>query len=233
MTNLYHYIKDDTALIACIDSLFGTIITLSGNIFADYDSELISEMSYEYYYQKRLFPLKKLYEVYSENAVDWTDDDSVKGFFAHIAKVAYARYGENWEKIYNAYFVLTYNPLENYDMEQVRTPNLTTDTDIDRKQDTKVETGAKTKVVPFNASTSTLTGETTGDSETTEELAKNHIDQATTETGTDTLTRHGNIGVTTSQQMLQSELDLRKLDFQKRIFEDISRVMLRNYLPSC
>ena len=227
---LKDYVKGDISIISQFSLIFSEIATMSTHIFEDYDSELFGEMGNQFYFDKSVLPLKTLYYHYCENAVDWDDSDSIEGFLKHIAKVSYARFGFNWEKVYDAYFVKTYNPIENYDMEQVRTPNLTTDTDIDRKQDTKVESGGETSVVPFNESEATLTGKTKGDVETTEELTKNHIDNKTTETGTDTLTRHGNIGVTTSQQMLQSELNLRVLDFQKRIFDDISRVMFRDYI---
>lgn len=225
---LRDYIKDDDTLIACVGSIFSTIGTLSSDIFADYDADLISEMAYTYYYERAERPLKVLYWKYCEG-VDWTNDTSVKAFFARIAKVAYSRYGSNWEKIYKAYFLTDYKPLNNYDMTQVRTPNLTTDTDLDRKQDTNVTTGSTQSAVPFNETEPTQTGATTGSSETTEESAKNHIDTKTTETGTDTLTREGNIGVTTSQQMLQAELDLRKYDFWGRVFKDIDSVILRSY----
>ena len=39
------------------------------------------------------------------------------------------------------------------------------------------------------------------------------------------LTRSGNIGVTTSQQMLESELELRKFRFYDRIFEDVDSIL--------
>ena len=227
---LKDYIKDEASLIDCVASIFSTIKTLSGTIFDDFDNELFAELAYQYYYERGKRPLKVLYYHYCE-AVDWTDSDSVKGLFSHLGKVAYNRFGENWEKIFDAYFVKVYNPLENYDMEQKRTPDLDYDTKVNRDQKTHVDTSGKTKVVPFNATESTLTGETEGDAETTEEALYNEINTHTDETGSDTLTRHGNIGVTTSQQMLQSELDLRRLDFQKRIFEDLDRVLLRNYFP--
>ena len=40
-----------------------------------------------------------------------------------------------------------------------------------------------------------------------------------------TLTRSGNIGVTTSQQMLQAELDIRTYDFYKSVYDDIDHVL--------
>lgn len=228
---LIDYIKDDPALIDCVSNIFNTIKSTSSEIFKDFDAELLGELGYQYYYERYKRPLKVLYFKYCENAVDWTDVDAVAAFFAHIAKVAYNRFGANWEAIYKAYFLTAYKPLENYDMEQKRTPDLDYDVKTNRDQKTKVDTGAKTKVVPFNGATATLTGETEGDSETTEEALYNEINTHTDETGTDTLTRHGNIGVTTSQQMLQSELDLRRLDFQAIIFRDLDRVLLRDYLP--
>ena len=46
-----------------------------------------------------------------------------------------------------------------------------------------------------------------------------------TETGTRTLTRSGNIGVTTSQQMLQSEIELWQWNFYDQVFEDVDSVL--------
>ena len=228
---LYDYIKDDFATIAATQAIFDKIKELSSHIFADYDNELLSELAFSYYYERAHRPLKVLYYQYAQNVVDWEDTDSITNFFEHLGKVAYSRFGDNWEKIYNVYFIEQYKPLENYSMLQERTPDLAYGTTTNRKQDTKVDTSGKTKVVPFNSSSSVLTGESEGDSETTEEKTKNEIESSSTETGKETLTRAGNIGVTTSQQMLQSELDLRKLDFVKRIFADIDRVLLRDYVP--
>ena len=38
------------------------------------------------------------------------------------------------------------------------------------------------------------------------------------------LTRSGNIGVTTSQQMLESEIQLRKYNFYEELFKDVNSV---------
>lgn len=48
-----------------------------------------------------------------------------------------------------------------------------------------------------------------------------------TENGTQnrTLTRHGNIGVTTSQQMLNSEIELWQWDFFSGVFKDIDKIL--------
>lgn len=50
-----------------------------------------------------------------------------------------------------------------------------------------------------------------------------------TRKGKDTLTRSGNIGVTTSQQMLESEFELRRKHFFDRVMEDIDMVLTCPY----
>lgn len=227
---LYDYMKEDASKINEVSNLFSKIANESEVIFADYDNELIAELAYSYYYERAHRPLKVLYYHYA-NSVDWEDSTSIAAFFTHLGKVAYSRYGDNWEKIYNVYFIEQYKPLENYSMLQERTPELTYGTTTTRKQDTKVDTSGKTKIVPFNSSASVLTGESEGDSETTEEKTKNEIEASSSETGKETLTRSGNIGITSSQQMATQELELRKLDFVKRVFADIDRVLLRDFVP--
>lgn len=48
-----------------------------------------------------------------------------------------------------------------------------------------------------------------------------------------TLTRSGNIGVTTSQQMLQAELDLRVYNFYDSIFADIDKILCERVYSLC
>lgn len=222
------YIKDEN--IAFVEQIFREIANESEDIFSDYDFDLFDELGSTFYYDNSRKPLKTLY-YYRFKGLDLSDTEGLENFFKRIGKIAYSRFGDNWEAIYKAYFATPYRPLENYDMEQVRTPLLDTTNTTTRKQDTKVETGGTTSVVPFNSTTPTQTSASTGESETTEEKTKNEIEGKVEERGTDTLTRHGNIGVTTSQQMLQSELDLRKLDFQKLIFRDIEKILFRDYWP--
>ena len=61
-----------------------------------------------------------------------------------------------------------------------------------------------------NESESTLTGKNTKEN---------------TETRVNSHTRSGNIGVTTSQQMLESELELRKYDLLSTVFEDVDTIL--------
>lgn len=228
---LRDYIKEDmTSQIEAISKIFEEIKTESGKIFRDYDATLLQELAYSYYYERGKRPLKVLYAVRCKY-VDWEDQTIVEGFFTNLGKVVYARYGRNLETIYNAYFLTDYKPLDNYSMTQERTPNLNYDTTTKRDTNTHVETSSKTKIVPFNERASTLTGESEGDSVTSESKDKNQIETGTKETGKETLTRSGNIGVTTSMQMLTQEVDGRKLDFWKLVFDNVDKVLLRNYYP--
>ena len=95
--------------------------------------------------------------------------------------------------------------------------------------DTTAHTGTEgTSTSNTTNTTKTDSGTNTGSVETT-----NNTQSSTTysdtkeENGTHTLTRHGNIGVTTSQQMLQSELELipkRQLKFE--FYNDLKRLIL-------
>lgn len=76
--------------------------------------------------------------------------------------------------------------------------------------------------------TKTDSGTNTGSVETTNNTqSSTSYSDTKEENGTHTLTRHGNIGVTTSQQMLQSELELvpkRQLKFE--FYNDLKRLIL-------
>lgn len=90
--------------------------------------------------------------------------------------------------------------------------------------------------VPTDAHTGTTDSETTGsDNETvnlTDELTHNTTDTQTknlTDSGTHSttreLTRSGNIGVTTSQQMIESEIQLWQWKFFTQVFNDLDEVL--------
>ena len=172
----------------------------------------------------------------------------------HAYETVIPKNAENWVKKFVAYSLTEYAPLDNYNMRETRTPNLTetvsgtesitgsetindgksgtgsksTKTDLTQSISSESETG----IFGFNSgSTSNPTADGTGSTTTrTTGSATDNVESVTnsetitgthsntgskttggtkTNTGTETLTRSGNIGVTTSQQMLQSELELR------------------------
>ena len=146
----------------------------------------------------------------------------------------------NWEKKVDA-LTTDYKPLENYNMVE-HTGATSVSSRIRSSQGTVKNTS---KVAPFDSesfknesevtsSQGTLNGTDfhsdagiTGYDSDTKTLT---FDDMTTPQGNATavskLTRSGNIGVTTSQQMLESELELRKVDLVNDFFKEISKVAL-------
>ena len=153
-----------------------------------------------------------------------TKNDAVK----ELANIINNRFGAKWSKIYSA-LTEEYNPLENYSMEEIRTPDLTTDETQNEKTDLTVEkeSEASNSYKGFNSDEPSLLSKSEGDETTTTTGAKadNEVSKKIEETGTETTTRSGNIGVTTSQQMLESEIKIRQYDFYKSIYEDIDSVL--------
>lgn len=198
------------------------------------------------------------------------------------SKIIHAKYFLNWLRLAQAFYS-DYNPIENYSMEEERTPNLTT-TEVENEQSSKdnslVNTGTTKNtgtikndsssqstannsentsnthlVSPFNSpseyvnnekndivvssdnninntGSTTQTDDTTKtDDYTTTGTESNNVDTNRTikSTGSEKLTRSGNIGVTTSQQMIESEISLRKLDIINMIYEDIDKVITIPY----
>lgn len=123
---------------------------------------------------------------------------------------------------------------------------LTHDTTNERTAD--LNTTRETDVQGFNSSafnpadkeavdeTGTDTVTTTGTDTTEHDLTMTDSGTVTDEkSGKDTdvrnylLTRSGNIGVTTSQDMIQSERELWEFDFVRMVYHDIDRIMVTDY----
>ena len=147
---------------------------------------------------------------------------------SYVATICYNRFGEKWKKIYDA-LITEYNPLENYSMEETRTPNLTdSDTEnVGTSISSNRTTNTNSKYKGFNADAPVTITTTDGNenSSTTGTKLANETTRTSTHTGTEKLTRAGNIGVTTSQMMLNSEFKVRQYDFYKELFNDIDSVM--------
>lgn len=110
-----------------------------------------------------------------------------------------------WTRLYNA-LSAEYNPIENYDRNEEWT---------DTSNNTSTSSGSVlNKVNGYNAPTLT-------------DSAKAETTDTTNGNGSNTHTGrvHGNIGVTTNQQMIQAELDLRKTD----IYEIITREFIEKF----
>lgn len=101
---------------------------------------------------------------------------------------------------------IEYSPLENYDRHEDWTDTGSRDTSGTVNQDNETEN----KVSAYNESTYQPNTKQTSDTDTTttvnEEAASTHTGRV-----------HGNIGVTTSQQMLQSELELATYNYYEQL----------------
>lgn len=144
-----------------------------------------------------------------------------------------------WERILTA-LNEEYNPIHNYDRTEVETGS---DTGTRATADTGTVTDADTGTVQDTAD-STVTAQTTGFNSASFADDKKTISQGTsgstrnlqlqrTNNLTQTETRNlantrnlhvfGNIGVTTSAQMISGEIDIRKLDIYRIIADEFER----------
>lgn len=150
-----------------------------------------------------------------------------------LVSIAYSLYAENWVRLY-ATLSLTYSPIENYDMtetEEMSRESTTNDNDTVsnvEKLNGTANADTTSNIWGFNASESVPQTNDVGTTTTTE----NNVRDITTmkegkvnETSSRTLKRSGNIGVTTSQQMLQSERDLWTWVFFDEVFRNLDSVL--------
>ena len=145
-----------------------------------------------------------------------------------IARIIYTRFGEKWKRIYDA-LMTQYSPLENYNMEEERSNDKeysdtgTTKTDVNVSR----ETSATSSYRGFNSSDYAPISKTDGEEDTTTSGSEeNNVAQKDGSSSEDeTTSRHGNIGVTTSQQMLESEFKVRQYDFYKQMYNDIDSIL--------
>ena len=115
---------------------------------------------------------------------------------------------DKWNRMQKA-LDIEYNPLENYDRQEIgddtRTPNLT-NTYTDKNPNAN-KSNIKNYKNGYNSNSQVL-------SDSSESTMGTNIETSNKSTGTEKNHHdwhiHGNIGVTTSQQMLQSELDVAK-----------------------
>lgn len=165
---------------------------------------------------------------------------------AYLANIIRMRYGEKWDKIYST-LKIQYKPLENYSMTEKGTDTntntkissgggaetlthgkkTTTSGNNNGTENEKVYGFNSSSAVPFNSqdTSATINGTVTdsGDDKTTFNNNGTVNDNGNT---THELTRSGNIGVTTSQQMLEAEMDVRaKYIYLDIVFNDIDSVL--------
>lgn len=153
---------------------------------------------------------------------------AVQSAFNDAILMVEKRYGDNLLKIAKAYFDTDYKPLENYSMTQTETPNITRDVTTNQNTKLTVTSDRSDNVYGFNSSSAVPASEGDSSSTTEGKGEDNETKSVEKETGTRTLTRAGNIGVVSSQQMLESELNLRRFDFTEMVYDCLDSVYCRN-----
>lgn len=165
---------------------------------------------------------------------------SFENFYETLSNIIIERFKDKWNRLYDA-LKLEYNVIENYNMKETRTIDTQNKRTIDTSEDTYTEVNSNidnsenvnrfgfddngSNGSPYEKRTSNSTGS----------KDDNYSNVGTTNSGTDTLDnsgteeleRTGNIGVTTSQQMLESEIRLRIMNnLIPIIYKDIDSVLI-------
>ena len=144
--------------------------------------------------------------------------------YTTLAGIVWSHFGTAWTKKYNA-LTTQYLPLENYNMVEEEDNTITDDADTrvtGSANDNVVSTTASHNVYGYNSSSPTPSDSDSASTSTDTDLDTKYDNERVIDR---TLTRHGNIGVTTSQQMLESELQLRAYRFFEEVFKDIDRIL--------
>ena len=186
-----------------IESGIGIIQTIQTNYSSTFTwltSDVAETLDMDYYLnhsgEKYISPITE--KLYLNNPNTYLDK---------LASLIVLKYSDKWNKLYKSFFEDEYNPIENYSMieEENANTNITNST-----------TG-KNNIYGFNttAEYGVPQDNSSVESTTSGDFDDNHRK----------LTRSGNIGVTTSQQMLQSEIDLRQWNFYNDLMNDIDEIM--------
>ena len=180
------------------------------SLLSDYQ-ELDIGYFVEHSNQKYISPFfERLLKIKEENnySLDWV--------FEKLSKQIANKYSVQWKKVYDA-LITEYKPLENYSMVENREHDNTV------KQNTDLTTSVENQngLHGFNSSKSNPTTDNVGSTTVSGDKDKNYQ----SDSGEESTTRTGNIGVTTSQQMLESEIKLRQYNFINQIFDDIDKIL--------
>jgi hypothetical protein len=156
-----------------------------------------------------------------QNGTDIELDDSG---YINLAGIVWAYYGTNWQKKWEV-LTATYDPLENYNMVETENAKDTDDSNTHvtgSASGNNTSTDASHGVYGYNSSSYVPADYDSVDTQTNTDMSTGYDNEHNLNR---TLTRHGNIGVTTSQQMAQSTLDLYAYRFFDEVYKDIDRIV--------
>lgn len=189
-------------------------LQLNGDL-SDILVENVDSVEYDYLINRQDKMISPLFErILDHNP---TEEDHLTKVTLKLAKIIINKFLKGWSKLADAVFA-DYNPIENYNMKENR------ETDFEEHTVTDNDQKVTNKYSGFNSGdsmTPVSESDTEGDIETTK-----------TDTGhkaTNELTRTGNIGVTTSQQMIESSYNLARKNLVNLIYKNIDSVLFIDY----
>lgn len=155
-----------------------------------------------------------------------------------LANLIYEHFAAQWEHLYND-MIATYDPIENYnstetvtESREIGTSNTRTEeraTSDTETTDRDMTSSSSGNVYGFNSTNATPSN--SGSSSGTEDATVTNIgtaDASVTDIGTHdednsiTRTRSGNIGVTTSAQMIQGDVDVWRWNYMDGVMRDVA-----------
>lgn len=172
---------------------------LSGALIMLYDNEIVARYGSRKISKRFAMMCKDLGDDTYEEMPGWGVD---YGLFSMVLN----KFSPKWKRLYDAMFA-EYNPIDNYNMTE----------DENAQTQIHTESSQNVKTYGFDSSEPVPTGEGAAGSDTTGDYDKNRRK----------MTRKGNIGVTTTQTMIEQEIELRKHDFMDIVINDIGEFLTR------
>lgn len=153
---------------------------------------------------------------------------------ASLAKTVYYKFQRNWLELYKV-ITIQYDPITNYNMTETEEIEGSTSSSATAADTTS--TNDNTQVTTegflygFNSGSASSSDKQTQEKDSTVGVNSDSTASNSGSSSSDrTLTRSGNIGVTTSQQMLQSHIDLyTEYNFWNAVFTDIDSVITSGF----
>ena len=184
------------------------------NVFTWLDEEKADIYDFLYFHNSYSKIISFLYEEVINNA----------SLMSVLISSIIERYRDKWNRLYDSLITQQYNPLENYSMEESEKSKVA---NVDSVKSNSSDSGTANSTNDNYGFNSISAQPATKSTTTTSATSTNNVDGTKTTDSDKTLTRKGNIGVTTSQQMLESEVILRnKYLFQDIIFKDLDNILM-------
>ena len=139
--------------------------------------------------------------------------------------IAVVKFSDKWQRVYNSMFS-DYNPIENYSMTEKISVSQDSTAKTNQNTDMTTEGNNEDNTFGFNSTAPVPSANGSNVTKTTGNKDNNFTESVTGGTSETAHTRSGNIGVTTSQQMIESEIMLRKKhDFYQIVFDDLDSLL--------